>query len=201
MHFRAQGPERFAEPFANFGDDVEEHCNLAAKLASTGRAVQAARESLGASGSLKPAHIILPKRSDSNVNISDFGVSSDQKEGGRRFCAWALFLNPSDDGDDAEGVMVHFFMSKYDKRNYQHVSEDWAVEKDLVFRVDSHRISNKNIKAAIERDAATFKLGTAAAAAAVGDDAAAADAEDDEAGMGDDAADEDAGEMDFDEQY
>ena len=161
-----QGPERFAEPFHNFGDDVVEHCNLAAKLAMTGRAASAAREQLGATGSVKPVHIVLPKRADSNVNISDFGSRSDKNEG-RRFCAWAFFFHPNNEDEDAEGAMVHFFMSKYTKRNQQRVDEEWKVEPDLVFRVDSHRISNKNIKAAIERDAGTFNLDGAAIGAEV----------------------------------
>ena len=81
-------------------------------------------------------------------------MDSSSSEGGRHFVAWAFFLSPNDpDNDDAEGCMVKCWVSKYTKR------------KHLKFK-----ISNRNIRAAMARDA-DDPIGWAATPSTAADDA------------------------------
>ena len=101
-------------------------------------------------------HVVLPERENHPGNIGDFGVDSSSSEGGRHFAAWAFFLNPSDpDNDDAEGCMVKCWVSKYTKRNHLPVSDPtWITENMGMYKPLKFKISNRNIRAAMARDAA-----------------------------------------------
>ena len=147
------GPERFAQPFATFADNVAEHCEAVMEIAHKGIMGSAAREYFGQDPG-KAVHVVLPERPDHVGNIGDFGVAADQKDGGRRFIAWAFFLNPDDpDSDDAEGCMVKCWVSKYTKRKHQQVpNPEWITEKIGMYPAVKLGISNKNIRAAMDRD-------------------------------------------------
>jgi hypothetical protein len=147
------GPERFAPPFGDFADDVAEHCEVVMQIAHTGVMGAAARDILG-SGPGKAAHVVLADRPDHIGNIGDFGAGSDAESGGRRFSAWAFFLNPDDeDSDDADGCMVKCWVSKYTKKNHKAVPDPkWVTENMGMFKPLKFKLSNKNIRAAMERD-------------------------------------------------
>jgi hypothetical protein len=148
-------PARLAQPFtSHFADDVAEHCEITMDIAHTGPMGSAATEILGKSCG-RAVHVVLPDRDNHPGNIGDFGVGSDQKEGGRHFAAWAFWLNPDDpDDDEAEGCMVKCWISKYTKRNYQQVDDPkWITEKMGMFPPIKFKIQNQHIRAAMERDA------------------------------------------------
>ena len=152
------GAERLAQPFCtNFADDLEEHCNIAKDVANSGESGGAARAAFGKSpGSV--AHIVLADESDLVGNIGNFGVGTGTC--GRHFRAWAFWFNPDDDDDDdAQGVMVKFMVQRTDKKDGIPVSDPkWISTKFGMFPVNCLKISNKNIRAAIERDSDTFQV-------------------------------------------
>ena len=120
------------------------------QLAHTGVMGAAARDVLG-SGPGKAVHVVLAERPDHVGNIGNFSGGSDA---GRRFAAWALFLNADDqDSDDADGCMVKCWVSKYTKKNGLPVPDpEWITENMGMFKPAKFKISNKNIRAAMERD-------------------------------------------------
>ncbi len=148
------GPARLAQPFADFADDVAEHCEIVLGIAHTGAMGTAASACLGQSPG-KAVHVVLPERENHPGNIGDWGVASDEPDGGRRFIAWAFFLNPDDpDDDEAEGCMVKSWISQTTKRQYQDVDDPvWVTENIGMFPPTKFKIQNQYIRAAMERDA------------------------------------------------
>ena len=151
------GAERFAQPFCtNFADDLEEHCTIAKDVANSGESGGAARSAFGKSPGAV-AHIVLADEPGFVGNIGDFGVGTGTC--GRQFRAWAFWLNPDDDDDDAQGLMVKFMVQRTDKKDGIAVPDPkWISTKFGMFPVNSLRIPNKNIRAAVERDASIFQV-------------------------------------------
>lgn len=108
-------------------------------------------------GSLGPvAHIVIAGY-DLAGGWTPLGGDGTEKKG-ERFTAWALWKNRDDDDDDAEGVMVKFWAIRYDRKDYQNVADPskWHSENLGMFKCPALKIKNKNIDAAIERDASIW---------------------------------------------
>ena len=157
------GAERQAPAFnTNFKADIEEHCNIAYKLATTGPARAAVSTVL--SGSVgKAAHIIIPD-SDLAGGITPM-ASQGGREGGTRYFATALFHSSDPDDDDGLGAMVKFVCAKYERRNYKDVDDpDWECEGthgNARDKCAAFPIKNKQIKAAIARDESIWGVASA----------------------------------------
>jgi len=145
------GPERFAEQMnPHFKGDVEEYCLIALRCASRGASANQALTVISRVGT--PAHIVL----DGYTWAGGLTEHSSYDEAFERFMAWGLWYNPDDNSDDADGVMVKFWCTKYTRKGGQPVSQDWESENIGMFKCVAQRIKNKNVRAAIERDASIW---------------------------------------------
>jgi hypothetical protein len=157
------GAERQAPEFnTSFAEDIEEHCNLAYKLATTGPARGAVSKVLeGSVGNA--AHIIIPP-SDLAGGITPM-ASQGGKEGGTRYFATALFFGTDPEDEDGLGAMVKFVCAKYKRRNFKDVDDpQWECEGTFGNGRDkcaAFPIKNKQIKAAIARDATVWSVASA----------------------------------------
>lgn len=154
-----KGPERLAEEFdKHFNDDIGEYCMIAYEL--SGARSGPAREAFGCSPG-KPAHIVLPERA--NYRAGNVFDQKNEKDGHeyRDFLAIAYWLHPNG-GDDDEGVSTDIYMKKYTVRSWCSVpnpkfevitpGSEWGVADHSV------RITNRQIRLAIERDASLWNL-------------------------------------------
>ena len=151
------GPERLADEFnKNFSKDVAEYCGYALEVAPSGASGAAARKVLGSLGPV--AHITIAGH-DLAGGWTPLGGNGVEKSG-ERITAWAYWKHPNDDDSEAEGVMVDFWAIRYDRKNHQNVAnpEQWYSEDKGMFRCNGLKIKNKNIDAAIERDAGIWNV-------------------------------------------
>jgi len=196
------GDRQAPEFITTFKADVVEHCNIAYAVATSGPPRDAVAPLLGGSvGS--PAHIIIPP-SELAGGITPMNTQ-EGREAGTRFFAMAFFFSSNPGDDDGLGAMVKLVCAKYERRNHQAVSSPrWESEGTFGNSRDkcaAFPIKNKQIRAAIERDAGMYSVGKAGgggvhvatatgAATAVVATSGAEDKEDD----GDDAAQDDGDE-------
>lgn len=123
------GPERFAEQMnPHFKGDVEEYCLIALRCASRGPSANQALTVISRVGT--PAHIVL----DGYTWAGGLTEHSSYDEAFERFMAWGLWYNPDDNSDDADGVMVKFWCTKYTRKGGQPVSQDWESENIGMFK-------------------------------------------------------------------
>lgn len=151
-----EGPERFAEEFnPMFRKDIAEYCGYAQKIAPTGASGEAARKVLGRLGKVDHITIAGFEYAGGWTQLGGDG----REKAGEKFTAWALWKNPDDGSDDAEGVMVKFWAIRYDRKDFAPVADPskWHSENLGMFKCPALKIKNKNIDAAIERDAAIWR--------------------------------------------
>ena len=128
----------------------------ALQIAPTGASGAAARKVLGKLGPV--AHITIAGF-DLAGGWTPIGGNG-QEVKGERFTAWAFWRHPDDNSDDAEGVMVKFWARRYDRKDHRPVAdpEKWHSEDLGMFKCQGLPIKNKNIDAAIERDAKIWSV-------------------------------------------